>query len=1056
MTINVLKGAKGGGGGSAPQPTSTPDNLRSKDSVEAILAISEGPIFGLKDGAKSFYIGDTALQNASGDYNFKTFVLNFFPGSDVADPIVPVLGGQSSNSSVNLTLAKDIAVTRTTTTRGINSIDVRLAFNRLMISNTSGTFAADASFRIEYKKVSDVSWTTLYGQDITINGKTTSQYVKEFRIILEADADDDWDIRVTKLSNENTDEYFCDMSWESYQETLADSRAYDNTAVIQISGEASDQFSSIPQWSGIYRGLMIQIPSNYDPITREYDGAWDGSWQIAWTNNPAWCLYDFVMNERYGIRYYYPDIVLDKYDVYEAAQWCDELVPDGQGGFQPRYTFNAIITEPRPGKELARYIAGTFNSTFFDDLNGTAYLKVDKDDTAVAIFSKENVFEEGFEYSYTDITTRFNDITVTFLNPDLNWAEDRRRIFDQTLIDRNGNIPLDFIAVGCTNAREALRRAWYKLITANTENCLVSFRTNRYGGMIKPFDVILVSDSDMGYGISGRIKSLNEARTIITLRNPVYLELGVTYYINLRLNDSTNYRVPLVNTQVGYNTTLEVDTAIPENLADKAQFAIEAQGVIGTPRPFRVTKVEEQDGSPDGFLIEAININRNKWYDSDNIVDSGVIDYSTLPNPFDPPGPTNVQFTERFIKLTKNFQIIVSPTFDRGAYKYYANDHSFEVWSRLNGTNDVFVKREVLYGDTLIDHPPGLYDFKILGKSSIGKTTRLETAGTYVFNVTNPKDAPANIDWIKINKREVYWGYANPPDDFAGFQVRYHNEAGRTTWSNAIRAHQGLISATSFYTQLIPPSARVIMVRAVDVYGIPSEESAIIYRDLGDISITNEVDRIDFAPTFTGTKTNCSVISGELMADDTGTNVYSGDPNAEMYDGGDMYEAVYAEMTYEADFTITSGGETLIDIEFSGSGYEVLYREDGTTDWLPLPERQDIEPGDYNILLRLFGGHARGIVTTFSIIVDAQDVIEDLEDLIISSGSAGLRIPITKNYSTIKIVSVIIQDDGSSTAVGYRVFDKDTTIGAGPLVKLVDATGAFTTGTFDAQIKGFI
>ena len=166
MTINYLKGSKGGGGGGGGNPpVRTPDSLRSKDTVEVVLALGEGPQYGLKDGAKSFYIGDTRLQNDNGEYNFKTFVLKFFPGTDNADPVVPVLGGQTSNSSVSLQLATDTPVVRTTTISNIDYLEVRLAFSRLMRSDDSGTYKADATYRIEYKPSSSDTWIKVTGAD---------------------------------------------------------------------------------------------------------------------------------------------------------------------------------------------------------------------------------------------------------------------------------------------------------------------------------------------------------------------------------------------------------------------------------------------------------------------------------------------------------------------------------------------------------------------------------------------------------------------------------------------------------------------------------------------------------------------------------------------------------------------------------------------------------------------------------------------------------------------------------------------------------------------------
>lgn len=1052
--VDVIKGGKGGG--SSSSATQTPDNLRSVDTVEAILGICEGPILGLTNGAKSFYVGDTQLQNESGDYNFTAFKLEVFSGTDNDDFLVPALGGTSSNYPVNLTLAYNTSVTRETQVTNIDYVDIRLAFSRLMTSNDSGVFNATVKIRIEYKPHSGSDWVNPFGQDLSISGKTTSTYVKELRIAVPKTTEDTYDIRITKLSEEDTNTYYADVAWESYQETIAGSVQYPNTALVHIVGQASDQFSSIPQWSGVYDGMIIKIPSNYNPIDRTYDGIWDGTFTMAWSNNPAWVLYDFVMNDRYGLRAYYPDLNMDKYDVYEAAQWCDESVPDGKGGTQPRYAFNAYITEPRSGKELARYIAGSFNATFFDDLNTTCYLRVDKDDDACNLFTKENIYDDGFTYSYTDITSRYNDITVTFVNPDLNWVDDRRRVFDQALIDKNGRIPLDFVAVGCTDEHQALRMAYYKLITSNTETCIVSFVTNRLGQFVNPFDVIMISDPDMGYGISGRVKSVDDTGTVITLRDPIYLEAGIEYDIRFVLSDGTFLDTTLTTALRGYNSTLVITDALPEdNYPDKTVFSLSHSTLLGTPRPFRVTKVEETDG--DKITIEAISINRNKWYDADNLVDTGTINYSVLPDPTNPPGPTSVHMEEKYVKSLQEFHITISPIFDRGAYKYYANDHSFEVWSRPSGTLQPYVKRQIYFGDTLINHPDGLYDFKILGVSYLGKTSRLDSVAVYQFNVISPKSPPADVDWVKVNKSEVYWGYANPPDDFAGFVVRYQNLADKSTWDDAIPAHEGIITTNTFYTNLIPTSARVIMVKAIDVFDTTSVNQAIVYRALGDVSASNVYEETDFgatSPPFQGTKTGCSVEDGVLKADDTGTKLYSGVATNPMYDGGEFYDVSYQEMYYIDQFEVTVEGNLVVQIDFEGAGYELSIREHTVDDseiWTPVPSSVTLTPATYDLRVRVFGG-PRGIINSLKVITDPPDITEDIQDLTIG-GTGLIRVPITKTYTTIKVVSVIIQDDGVNNPVSYRVIDKDVSLG--PQIKLLDSSGAVSAGTVDVIIRGY-
>lgn len=1048
-----IKGSKGGS--SSQSQTVTPDNLRSKDTLEVLLALCEGPIQGLEDGARSFFVGDTVLQNTNGDYNFKTFSLSMFPGDEDPDPVYFALGGTGNNTNVNVSLASQLPVTRQTVSGEIDFLEVRLSISRLLYSDPGGIFDTQLNFRIEYKPVSESNWKKFYGQDLEIVGKTTSTYIKEFRQRVSR-IDEPYEIRVTKLNPENvTGEYSFakDVSWDSFQEIVSGQPEFPNTALIKLLGEASDQFSSLPQFSGIYKGMIIKVPSNYDPVTKTYTGIWNGSFKTAWTDNPAWCLYDFVMNDRYGIKAYYQNINLDKYDVYEAAQWCDELVPDGKGGTHPRYTLNLYITEPRNGKELAKYIAGSFNATFFDDLNGKAYLRVDKDDSATHLFTPENVYEDGFEYSYIDMSTRYNDITVSFRNPDLDWIIDRRRVFDQALIDKNGRIPFDFVAVGCINEQEALRRAKYKLITANTEVCLVSFTTNRLGQFVNVFDVMLIADPDMGYSITGRIKQAAEDGYSVTLRDPIYLEAGVGYDIEFVLSDGSIQLVSLTDEHAsGYVTELNFGTPIDTTrLPERTVFSLQNTTTIGVPRPFRVLSVEEVDGSPDHYKISGVNINRNKWYDSDNITDSDPIQYSVLPNPLNPPGATSVSFEEKYIKKLKQYQLLISPTFPRSTYKYYKNDHSFEVWSREKGSGRAFVKRELLYGDTLINHPSGVHEFKILGISYLGGKTSLDTAPVYIYNVTNPADPPADVDWVKINDKEVYWGYDSPPDDFAGFKVRYHNQEGKTSWDDAYKPHEGVLTQTSFYTTLIPPSAKVIMVKAVDDFGVESTNAAVIYRAAGDIKLLNVVEQIDFHPTFSGTKEGCTVVLGELKSDDAGDLMYSGNPTSNIYDGGDFYKSVYNEMIYYPTFSISTSGRLTIEMDADTNGHETKIRKMGDTKWTQIVTNTDITAGDYELKVTIYAGNTRGIIRSLSAIVDVEDKEEVVEDLTLSS--APERVPLTKSFSTIKTVSVIIQNDGVSTAISYRVRDKNPTLG--PEIELLDPSGSITGGLVDVIVKGY-
>jgi predicted phage tail protein len=627
--------------------TNTPDSLRSFDEFEVILALGEGPMEGLRNGNKSFFVGDTPLENGDSSSNFTLFSTTFFPGDNPADIVTPTLGGFSNNTQVGVTLATQTSVTRQTQSGSIDYIDVRLVIPQLYEQDSHGNVSQTAvTFRIEYKPANagEFEWSRFWGNDITISGKTTTNYVKEFRqAVLRMTCP--YDIRVTKISGQSTTTYFAEVVWESFQEIVADKKAYNDTAIIQINGQATDQLNSIPEFSGVYRGLKILVPTNYDPIARTYTGLWDGTFKRAWSNNPAWILYDFISNARYGVSAYYP-VTMDRYDCYSAAQWCDQLVDDGFGGQQPRYTMNLSITDAQSGKDLVRYLAGAFNACIIDNLDGTCGLLVDKDDDAVALFTRENVANGAFEYTYTDLNTRYNDITVTFLNPDLDWQQDTRRVFDQDSIDANGSIPLPLVAVGVTNAAEAIRRANYKLITSLTEKEGVSFTTNRQGQFVKPWDIILVADPDMGYSISGRIRSISTDRRHITVRDAIYLEVGFDYTINIQYAGQI-VTLDVLPVETGLTTTLAVTENVPTGIPDNAVFSLgdSAGGALGLAKPYRVMKVSEVDGSPDQFQIEAIEINRNKFNDADTLSGLTPPQYSKAPFP-NIAAPTNLAFLD--------------------------------------------------------------------------------------------------------------------------------------------------------------------------------------------------------------------------------------------------------------------------------------------------------------------------------------------------------------------------------------------------------------------------
>lgn len=772
--IKNVKFRKGGGGNSVQS-----DNLFSDDTVEVLLGIGEGEIEGLVNGEKSFYLDDTPLVNSNGTNNFENFQLKVFPGSGIDENVKFALTGSSRSISVGVPLAKDSPVTRVTQTANIDYIELRLVVSSLYKTHTgkkgSNTSGASITLKVEYKYSSDPDWINVFPNNLVISGKTTTQFFKEVRWPVQSREEGRYDIRVTKLSADSyqnsSDTYSAAITFESIQEINSTVSSFPNTALAHIVAQATDQFSSLPEFSGLYKLMRIKVPSNYDPIAKTYEEPWDGTFKIAWTDNPAWCLYDMIMNDRYGVRAY-SDVELDRWDTYEAGQWCDEMVNDGRGGKQPRYTLNMLIHDVRNGKTQINYVAATFNAVIYEEATGYLRMKIDKDQDAVMLFAPENVNEGMFTYSFTNPENRYNEITVAFTNPELNWDTDTRIISNKDDIIRNGRVTEDFVAVGCIYEGEALRRAYYRMITNLTEKIIVSFKTNRLAQVLSIWDIILISDPTLGYGISGRIKSVEEDRHFVNLRDPIYLEAGVAYKLQFTMPYDNNIYETEINPLTGAGSIyqLNLKEPLPDYIPEMSVFTVHGTAKTGTPKPFRITNIKET--SADEYEITAIEVNRNKWQAADNFEFVGNDQYSGLPNSGNIPHVLGVDFLETYDPKKVEFSLMVSAELDTNNYPYYSGE--VVVYSREVGTES-WIRREVINNNVIVGHPSGYYEFVVLPKNLFGNTPSFDTAPRFFYEVTNVSAPPADVRGFKAEQTLegalLSWE-PNTDLDLIGYEIR--------------------------------------------------------------------------------------------------------------------------------------------------------------------------------------------------------------------------------------------------------------------------------------------
>lgn len=796
----------------------------ASDKMEVLLGLCEGEIEGLENGSKSFYIDDTKLQNENGEYNFPEFALEVLPGSGVNEDVNYFLGGAARSNAVGVTLESQVPVVRQTQSGEIDYLEFRLVVSSLYGTSGSGAkqLPASVDIRIEYKPVSAKDWiNTSKSGYIRLQGKIFTQYPQEFRVEVER-INEPYEVRVTKLSPEPTDTKYSNIiTFESFQEGFLKANSFPNTALAHFYFQYSDVLSSIPSVYGVYKLMIVRVPSNYDPVNRTYEGEWDGTFKRAWTNNPAWCLYDYIMNDRYGVNAY-ATVDLDKWDVYEAGQWCDERVKDGKGGLEPRYSCNTLITEATNGREYAVFMASSFNALLIEPAVGVMGLKVEKDDSAVFLFTPENVTEEGFSYSFTSPETRYNDITVSFTNPDLNWQEDKRRIFNQEDIDKNGRVTYEFAAVGCISSGEAQRRAYLKMITALTEVTTVQFTTNRQAQCLSNYDVILIADPVLGYSLPGRVKSLSEDRRTVYLRDGIYLEAGVDYKILFNLSEGV-FETNIERVSGSGNLyDFTVSEPLPDNLPELAAFTIHGAGSAGTPKPFRIMSITESEGNPDQYVISALELNRKKWDAADNMEFVKDDDYSGLPSSKDILHILDAQFYETYDPLYRQLILTVAASLDTVNYPYYSG--SLEIYSREVGT-ETWIQREVVNDNTIINHPAGKFEFIILPMSLTGLTPPFETAKIYTYTVTNVGDAPSNVKNLRaeqsINGLQLTW---DPVDDIdlVGYEVRAGSD-----WETGEVITEKFMGNTIFVI-IKNSNVQSYMVCAVNAAGLYSPVPAIV------------------------------------------------------------------------------------------------------------------------------------------------------------------------------------------------------------------------------------
>ncbi|EOJ3300473.1 TPA: phage tail protein [Pseudomonas aeruginosa] len=590
-----LAGRKGGS--SKPkQPVEAPDSLRSVATAKILLAVGEGEFAGVPS-ERDIYLDNTPLMDPSGNLNFPNVKWEWRAGA-VDQDYIPGIPAVENETSVNVELRSDTPWVRSLSNTQLSAVRLRFAWPALQQQDTNGNIGG---YRIEYA-VDLATDGGAYHEVLreAVDGKTTTRYERSRRIDLPA-ATNGWQVRVRRLTpNQNNNRIADTMLIAGYTEVIDAKLRYPNTALLYVEFSA-EQFSNIPAVTVDCRGRKVQMPSNYDPETRAYLGIWDGTMKQAWTDNPVWHTYDIVTNDRFGVGKRIKAWMVDRWEMYWISQYCDQLVPDGKGGQEPRHTCNLNLQSRAGAWELLRDLTAIYR--------GMAYwaqgqLKIQADIPRATdidfAYTRANVIDGRFSYGSASERTRYSRALVSYDNPANNYDTDVAVATDKRLQRRYGDNPVEVAAIGCTRESEAQRRGKWAILT-NSQDRTVTFRTGMDGAIPLPGWVIPVADALLaGREIGGRISAV--AGRVITLDRDTQAKAGDRLLLNLPSGKAEARTVQSVTGRAVTVTTAYSETPLPELVwtLDADDLAVPLYRVMKVSQPergvFEITALQYEPG----------------------------------------------------------------------------------------------------------------------------------------------------------------------------------------------------------------------------------------------------------------------------------------------------------------------------------------------------------------------------------------------------------------------------------------------------------------------------
>ncbi|SLK20717.1 Phage-related protein, tail component [Enterobacter sp. NFR05] len=751
-----IQGRKGGSS-SSRTPTEQPDDLQSVAKAKILLALGEGEFSGGLTG-QSIFLDGTPLLNADGSSNFSGVTWEFRAGTQAQTYIQGMPGSENEISAGGITISSATAWTRTFTNPQLSAVRLRLKWPSIFRQEDDGDLVGySINYAIDLQTNGGAFQTVI---NTSVSGKTTSGYERSHRINLPAGSTT-WTVRLRKITADANSAKIGDtMTLQSYTEVIDAKLRYPNTALLYIEFDSSQFNGSVPQVSCEPYMRVIRVPDNYDPVTRSYSGTWQGGFKWAWTDNPTWIFYDLVVTDRFGLGDRLTASNIDKWMLYQVAQYCDQLVPDGKGGdgMEPRYTCNVYVQDRNDAYTVMRDFAAIFRGMTYWGGNQIVALADMPRDVDYS-YTNANTLDGKFTYSSSTLKTRYTTALVSYSDPANAYSDAMEPVFEQDLVRRFGFNQLELTAIGCTRQSEANRKGRWGILTNNKDR-VVTFSVGLDGNIPQPGYIIAVSDRDLAGKVTGGRISAVSGR-VLTLDRVPDAVAGDRIMVNLPTGASQSRTIQAVS---GNKVTVStVFTTTPEA---QAVWVVESDSLYA--QQYRVVSVTENDDGTFTIVGAAHDPDKYARIDTGAVIDERPI--SVIP-PGNQAAPSNI--------VISSYAVVnqgISLETMRVSWDQAPNAISYEAQWRRNDGDWVNVPRS----STASFEVPAIYTGRYLARVRAINAAEISSGWGYSTETTltgktgnPPKPVGFTASDNVVFGIELNWGFSANTDDTLKTEIQY-------------------------------------------------------------------------------------------------------------------------------------------------------------------------------------------------------------------------------------------------------------------------------------------